>query len=296
MPRFSSSASRSRRTLLLGALAVTACAAMGWYGWAWQRDVPLTGVEVTGALMAAPAEIEQLASLPGPDPATADTAAGIAPFVSLFSLDPVLLADRVRRHPWVEDADVRRWPTGTLELAVTERTPVALALSPDGRPAYYLDAAGHMMPVPAAADRAPDAAPYDVPLLRGVLPAFRPTVPVDDAPLLALLATLGALPETDPAADALLSEFRRDRRGGFTLVTAPAAGHGAIEVVLGTGGPSGFGEQFGRLTAFWAQAVRPQPERRFEQVDLRFRDQIVTREAETPPYSGGSGPSPSQPS
>ena len=289
----SRSASRSPLTTVLAALAVTACAALGWYGWTWQRAIPLAEVEVTGAQMASAAELEALASLPAPDPATADTAAGLSAFVPLFSLDPEILADRVRRHPWVEDAAVRRWPTGTLELAVTERTPVMLALGADGRPAYYLDAAGHTMPVPPPST-APSAASglpmaYDLPLLRGVLPAFRPTLPVDDAPLLALLATLAALPDADPAADALVSELRRDREGGFTLLTAPAAGHGAVEVLLGTGGPSGFGEQFQRLTAFWAQAVRPQPERRFEQVDLRFRDQIVTREAE-------GGPLPARPS
>ena len=267
---------------------MAACAGLGYYGWTWQRTVPLVDVEVTGAVMAPAVELEALAALPQPDPATADTAAGTEAYVPLFDLDPVLLADRVRRHPWVEDAAVRRWPTGTLEIAVTERTPVALAIGADGRPAFYLDAAGYTMPMPPRPADAPAArtAAYDVPLLRGVLPAYRPTLPVDDEPLRALLATLGALPEADPAADALVSELHRDRRGGFTLVTAPAAGHGPIEVVLGTGGPSGFGEQLGRLTAFWAQAVRPQPDRRFERVDLRFRDQIVTREAE-------GGPSPS---
>jgi cell division protein FtsQ len=286
MPRLPSSDSiRSGRLVWAGALAVGLCAALGVYGWLWQRDVPLLGVEVSGALMAPPAELEALAALPEPDPATADTAAGTEAFVPLFDLDPVLLADRVRRHPWVEDADVRRWPTGTLELAVTERVPVALAIGRDGRAAYYLDGAGHQMPVPPRPEGTAPVA-YDVPLVRGHLPTFRPTLPVEDEPLLALLATLAQLPDTDPAADALVSELRRERDGGFTLLTSPAAGHGPVEVVLGTGGPSGFGEQLARLTAFYAQAVRPQPERRFAQIDLRFHDQIVTREV-------ADGPAPS---
>ena len=284
MFRLSTDSSRSRRLVWLGVLGVGLCAALGAYAWTWQRDVPLVDVEVSGAQMAPPAELEALAALPSPDPVTADTAAGTEAFVPLFSLDPVLLADRVRRHPWVEDAEVRRWPTGTLELAVTERVPVALAIGRDGRASYYLDQAGHQMPVPLRADGALPVA-YDVPLIRGQLPAFRPTLPVEDESLLALLATLAALPGADPAADALVSELRREADGGFTLFTAPAAGHGPVEVLLGTGGPSGFGEQLARLTAFYTQAVRPQPERQFARIDLRFHDQIVTREVADGPGS-----------
>src|SRR5690606_40936790 len=94
----------------------------------------------------------------------------------------------VQRHPWVAEASVTRWMSGTLRISVTERVPVALALDDAGRPAFYFDAAGFRMPI-ASAER---GTVYDVPLLHGFGP-YQPTTPVDDASVLDLLATLAAL-------------------------------------------------------------------------------------------------------
>ena len=239
----------------LGVLGLGAVVALGALGWQWQASVPVRAVEVRGAVHADSTEILGLAAVPDSS--------------LLFALDPALIEDRVRRHPWVAEASVTRWLTGTLGISVTERVPVALALDAAGRPAFYFDAAGFRMPVESAA--AGRSAAFDVPLLHGFGP-YQPTMPVDDASVLDLLAALAAL---DDATDALVSSVERTP-GGFVLLTAPAPGSGAIPVALGRGG---FAEKLARLRPFWDQAVLPRPDTPIRRIDLRFNGQIVTEES-----------------
>ena len=238
-----------RRTLwAVGFVALAAVVALGWH---WQRTLPLRTVEVSGTVLADTTALLDLAAVP-------DSA-------MLFDLDPALLADRVQRHPWVADARVTRWMTGTLGIDVTERVPVALVLDGAGRPAYFFDAAGFRMPAVVSAT-------YDVPLLSGVFPEYQPTQPTDDAAVLDLLTTLATLP---PAVDALVSTVERSRDGTFTLVTSPGPA-GAVPVALGRGG---FTEKLQRLHAFWDQAILTRPETPVRRIDLRFDGQIVTQES-----------------
>ncbi|HLT46407.1 MAG TPA: FtsQ-type POTRA domain-containing protein [Rubricoccaceae bacterium] len=246
---------RRFRRLVVGAgvLTVAALAAAAWH---WQRALPLERVAVRGFVRADSAEVVRLAALP-------DSAA-------LFDLDPALIADRVRRAPWVRAARVRRLPTGTLAIAVEERTPVALVVAADGRLSHYLDREGYALPL-----RPGD--PFDVPLLRGLVPAYHPTQPVGDAALLDLLA---ALATADEETAALVSELTVGAGGEVLLRTSTDGVHGALAVRLGAGSAEGYAEQLRRLHAFWHQAVLTRPQTRFEVVDLRFDGQIVTRESE----------------
>ncbi len=220
--------------------------------WVWQRTLPLKRIAVVGAVHTPAAEVVALTH------AEPDS-------VALFSLSPALLADRVARHPWVASASVRRLPTGTLRIAVAERTPVALVLDGAGRPSHFLDAAGFAMPVAAASP-----ALYDVPVLHGA-PPYHPTQPVASAGLRSLLA---ALARADDATLALVSEIDWGRT--VTLWTTPVEGHGSLPVRLGH---TGHADQLRRLRAFWDESVLPRPDTRFESVDLRFAGQIVTRES-----------------
>ena len=239
----------ARRTLAV--LGLAAVVALGVVGWRWQASVPVRAVAVTGVVHADTNAVLDLVAVP-------DSA-------FLFNLDPTILADRVRRHPWVAEASVTRWMTGTLGIDVTERVPVALVLDGAGRPSYFFDAAGFMMPLAAGAV-------YDVPLLQGRFPAYQPTQPVEDAAVLDLLAVLAAVPD---ATDALVSSVERAADGSFTLVTAPTPGGTAIPVALGR---SGFAEKLGRLQSFWDQAILTRPDTPVRRIDLRFDGQIVTSE------------------
>lgn len=247
-----------RRRKVLRRLGLVALAAGLVAAWVWQRTLPLERVTVVGAVHADAAEVAALTQ------AEPDS-------VALFSLSPALMADRAQRHPWVRAAHVRRLPTGTLRVRVEERVPVALAIDGGGRPAYFLDAEGFRMPLQAAAP-----AVYDVPVLRGG-PDYHPVQPVESAALRDLLA---ALAHADEQTAALVSEVEWGRAP--TLWTTPAGGHGSVPVRLAHADPD---DQLRRLRAFWDQAVLPRPDIRFDLVDLRFHDQVVTREAGPTPDS-----------
>jgi cell division protein FtsQ len=216
--------------------------------------VPLRDVVVDGAVHADTAEVLRLAGLP-------DSAA-------MVDVDARLVADRIQRHPWIQEADVRRLPTGTLRIDLVERTPVALVMGADGRPARYLDAAGHEIPLDAGAG-------FDVPLLRGAVPRAADTRAVEDTDLIALL---GALAGATPEVDALISEINY-RPGDVTLRTPPVTGHPSLYVRLGAGA---YPDKLERLRVFYDQAVLTRPGRPFPVIDLRFQGQVVTREPAPP--------------
>ena len=259
----------ARRRKLLRIVGGTLLMLVLGAAWIWQRTLPLERVEVAGAVHAPTAEVVALTH-------------AVPDSVALFSLSPALIADRAQRHPWVESATVRRLPTGTLRIAVEERVPVVLVLDGAGRPSHFLDAEGFAMPVAAASP-----ALFDVPVLTGA-PPYHPAQPVASDHLRSFLA---ALDRADEATQALVSEVQWGRRA--TLWTTPVAEHGSLPVRLDPTGDTA--DQLRRLRAFWDQAVLPRPEVRFETVDLRFRGQVVTREADpdaptAPPDSTATPP------
>lgn len=241
-----------KRILRLAGLVVGLFCILGvaWGSYAWYQAVPLERVVIKGNVHA---EEEALVTLAALDSIT-----------FLFDISPELVADRVQRHPWVHHATVTRWPTGTLEVQVAERVPVLLAINRAGRPSHYLDAEGYAMPL------RPEAL-YNVPLVRNAGAAAHPLRPLEDRRVLELAASLEQLDERHLA---LLSEFELRGKEVY-LRTATTERGQSLEVRLGR---EGFEEKIRRLHAFWHQAVLPQPNTKFERVDLRFDSQIVTLE------------------
>lgn len=222
---------------------------LGLLGGRWQATLSVSSIDVVGTTHAPPDSIRALARV--------DTAA------ALYDIEPALIADRVRRHPWVQEAAVMRLPTGTLRISVTERTPAALAMADDGTPAFYVDHQGFCMPLP-------DSAGYDVPLLYGIAEAYSPTQPVAIEAVRTMLAALAPSGTRD-----LIAEMAVQPDSTIRLYTRPTAAHDAIRVELGRGA---LPTKLRRLRAFWQQAVQPRPDTRFSVIDLRFDSQIVTKE------------------
>lgn len=225
--------------------------ALGVLGWHWATHLTCEQVAVEGTHHADPAALLKLAQV--------DTG------MVLIGIDPVLVADRVQRHPWVAEASVLRLPTGTIRIDVTERVPVALAFDEQGRPSHYLDREDFMMPVVAGTA-------YDVPVLHGLRDAYNPVVPVEHAATRALLT---ALAELDPETNALISEMELRASGDWWLHTTPLPDRGSVLVRIGA---ADYADRLRRLRAFWEQAVLTRPETQFRLIDLRFDSQIVTRE------------------
>jgi cell division protein FtsQ len=270
-----------RLALRLVALAtvVGGVLVLGMLGWQWQATAPVERVAVTGTRHAPPDTLRHLARV--------DTG------MVMSEVDARMVRDRVTRHPWVEDVEVRKQSASrTLTLAVTERTPAGLVVSDDGRPAFYVDAAGYAMPLP-------DSAGYDVPLVQGLRAmgvGYNPVKPVLPPPVRAMLTAL----QTSEAA-ALVGAVRVHADSSLHLTTTPIGAYGALPVRVGTGN---FPQKLTRLQAFARQVLAAKPSAAtasaseasstqspankastdesgaavIRQIDLRFDGQIVTRE------------------
>jgi len=237
------------RLLGIGAV-VGGVLVLGLLGWQWQANVKMERIAVTGVSHAPADTVRHLARV---DSGTV-----------METIDASLVADRVTRHPWIQRADVTKQRSRrTLLVAITERTPAALAINGRGDPAYYLDRHGYAMPIP-------DSTGYDVPLVRGLSADYHPVRPL--APP-ALRHTLAALQET--GTDPLVAELAVQPDSSVRLLTAPVGEHDALPVRLGNGNLSAKLQQ---LRAFAEQVLATQSDTKIAEIDLRFDGQIVTRE------------------
>lgn len=241
---------------LLGIAAVVGgVLVLGLLGWQWQASVKMERIAVTGTQHAPVDTVRHLARV---DSGTV-----------METIDAALVADRVSRHPWIERADVtKQRARRTLLVAVTERTPAALAIDGQGDPVYYLDRQGYAMPLP-------DSTGYDVPLVRDLDAEYHPVRQI--APP-SLRRALGALRSTGTGP--LVAELVVQPDSSVRLLTAPVGKHDALPVRLGTGN---LPRKLRQLRAFTEQVLATRTDSEIAEIDLRFDGQIVTR---TSPLDG----------
>jgi len=244
-----------KRMVLPALFATLLVAGAGVGAWQWALGQPVTSVDVVGAKHATPDSLRALARL--------DTS------LTLRDASPRIMEGRLKRHPWVRSATVTRWPTGAVVARVTERRPVALMLDDAGRATFYLDAHGFQMPLVAGHT-------YDVPLLRGFAGPAHPTRPASDGVLRDVLRTIATAPA---ALDTLLAELEQRPDGDVWLHTGPLPAHGSLAARLGQ---EDFTERLHRLHAFIDQAVNAQPQATFDEVDVRFANQIIAHQDRPP--------------
>lgn len=174
-------------------------------------------------------------------------------------LEPFTL--RLREHPVVHDARVRRRLPSTLVLEVTERVPVALIPTPTLTP---VDLEGRLLPIDPALHR------MDLPLLQPLREPTSDGTHLTPAQVRMLAAELHRVGTMDPDLLASVSDVAVNAWG---------------DVLVRLGDP--------RLTLFYrapltpkrlregllvlADAMERYPERRPSGVDLRFEDQVVVR-------------------
>ncbi len=230
-------------------LGAALCAAMivagATFGISWVQKQPCTRMDVRGLSQADSASIFRLAM----------------PTDSF--LVSALVADRIRRHPWVRSAAVACYPSGTFHVRIHERTPVLLAIDEAGHAAFFIDPAGFMMPLTMHSM-------FDVPLISGLRSTYHPIMPVPNPQVLALAK---ALTQVDSDTERLLSEFMLTPAGITAFATVQRGK--TVEIRLGR---EDIAPRLHRLRAFWDQRVVPHPAQNFEMIDLRFEGQIVTRE------------------
>ena len=239
-----------RRSGFLEGIVVLIVLACGILGWGWLMQVTVERIDVRGTTNALPEEIRELAGVDSGD--------------VMFQIQSEVVADRVARHPWVAKTTITRLPTGVLILGIQERDPIVQVLLPSGRPGFYLDRDGYPM-------QPSDSSSYDVPLLSGYRDDFHPTSPSADEQTLRFLT---ALDRERTEAGILISEIVL-REGEVWLWLEPSGRHGSTPVRLGA---DHFQDKLKRLAAFWTQRVSRSQDREFQLIDLRFSNQIISRE------------------
>ena len=191
-------------------------------------------------------------------------AASVPPEASVWD-DLETVEERLRGHPLVLEARVRRRLPATLVLEVRERDPVALLPTPSLVP---VDATGRMLPVDPAAHR------LDLPLVDPFPVPARKAGRLTPGELRTVAETIGRLARTEPQLTPRISEVRWLAGDLEARLTGP-------EVVLLFPPSASSGRLREGLVAL-SDARERWPDRTPRAVDLRFVDQVVVR------YGGGS--------
>jgi len=197
-------------------------------------------VQVRGTRYVAPDEITRLIALE-PDASVWD------------DVEP--LEVRVRAHPMIRDAIVRREGLHTLEVVVAEKRPVALIATPELR---AVNGEGRVLPLE------PSEAELDLPIIQGQATLEDEVV---EEPLIREIAgVLDALDRSDPEFMSVVSQVGSASDGGYRFLMLPGADAGAVLLP-----PSDPVRALRRVSLALGQIDDP----RVDRADARFAGQVV---------------------
>ena len=226
--------------LLLVGLGVVA----GFY---WQQSLRVDTLRVSGIWFNQEADILEAAQVP----------MGIAP----DSLNLEELKNRVMRLAYVKSVHPYIEPGGTLHLSIEERIPIALLVGGDVE--RYTDAEGAQLPVLMGKT-------VDVPLVYG-FSSNRQTDTLKTTDFIQLARFLEEAKE-HKFAWATLSEVAFDPKEGVVALSH----ENGVKLLFGT---DSFTNKLANWELFYTQVIRETGIARIARIDLRFNDQIITRES-----------------
>ena len=226
--------------LLLVGLGVVA----GFY---WQQSLRVDTLRISGIWFNQEADILEAAQVP----------MGIAP----DSLNLEELKNRVMRLAYVKSVHPYIEPGGTLHLSIEERIPIALLVGGDVE--RYTDAEGVQLPVLTGKT-------VDVPLVYG-FSSNRQTDTLKTTDFIQLARFLEEAKE-HKFAWATLSEVAFDPKEGVVALSH----ENGVKLLFGT---DSFTNKLANWELFYTQVIRETGIARIAQIDLRFNDQIITRES-----------------
>jgi len=236
----------SNRTLLpwiTGIMMVIAVAVLAAVY--WNRNVTVQELDFNELTFTENEEIEAAAAVPY----------GIQP----DSLDIQAVADRVQRLNYVRSVSSYIEPSGDLRLTIAEREPIAMLI--DGANRSYVDAEGVILPILEDKTR-------DVPLLYGYSVTARDTL--KDESFLQVRDFLMKA-RIDEFGWATISELAFDPNDGVVALSQ----ENGVKLIFGR---NDFEMKLENWKAFYKQVVRFKGIQTIQQVDLRFLNQVVTRE------------------
>jgi len=236
----------SNRTLLpwiTGIMMVIAVAVLAAVY--WNRNVTVQELDFNELTFTENEEIEAAAAVPY----------GIQP----DSLDIQAVADRVQRLNYVRSVSSYIEPSGDLRLTIAEREPIAMLI--DGANRSYVDAEGVILPILEDKTR-------DVPLLYGYSVIVKDTL--KDESFLQVRDFLMKA-RIDEFGWATISEVAFDPNDGVVALSQ----ENGVKLIFGR---NDFEMKLENWKAFYKQVVRFKGIQTIQQVDLRFLNQVVTRE------------------
>lgn len=211
----------------------------------WTRTVTVDELDINALTFTEPEEIEAAASVPF----------GIQP----DSLDIQAVVQRVEELRYVRSVVPYIEPSGDLRLTVSEREPIAMLI--DGSQRAYVDAEGVILPILENKTR-------DVPLLYGY--SVHATDTLKDEPFSQVRDFLMKA-KVDQFGWATISEVAFDPVDGVVALSH----ENGVKLLFGR---NDFEMKLENWKAFYKQVVRTKGIQSMQQVDLRFSNQVVTRE------------------
>jgi len=185
---------------------------------------------------------------------------GVRPGDAMLHVDLKMVAEQIKKNPWVEKVKVNRYFPHTLSIEVSEWEPAAII---NAGCLYYLDANGEIFKPLARGDS------LDFPVITGIT---EEDLARDQAGCKAMLKTALAISDLLKAGSLFklqdISEIHADKGYGFTLFTA----QGGVPIKLGN---DGFAEKLARLARIYRD-LSPQMQT-VEYVDLNYTDKIVVK-------------------
>lgn len=211
----------------------------------WNKNVTVQEVQVNSLYFTDYEAVKQAAAVP----------LGVKP----DSLDLDAMIQRVQQLDYVRSVTPYIEPSGDLRLNVSEREPIALLLSGSDR--KYVDAEGVRLPIP-------DGKTRNVPLLYGFSANSTDTIKTEP---FAQVRDFLMQAKMDDFGWTTISEVAFDETDGVVALSH----ENGVKLIFGR---NDFGTKLENWKAFYAQVIKTKGIDSMQQVDLRFTNQVVTRE------------------
>ena len=238
---------KNRRVLPWVALVVLVVGLAGIAAYYWQQNLKVKEVAVEGNYFTPVEEILQKAAIPE----------GIRP----DSLDLDAVVERIESLNYVQSVVPFVDPLGRVKLTVRERFPIAMLVK--GADEIYVDAYGVRLPIISGKTQ-------NLPLVYGFDARLRPDTLNSKEFHQVRDFLVGAL--NNQFGWATISEVAYDEQQGVVALSH----ENGVKLLFGV---NDFDEKLRNWEVFYSEIIRVKGIQTMQQVDLRFANQVVTREA-----------------
>lgn len=177
------------------------------------------------------------------------------------SFDLNLIESRLKREPWIKDAQLFFDNNGILKVIVKEREPVARIFASSGE-SFYMDSTGQKLPLSGKISAR-------LPVFTGFPSDMKKTKSASDRKLIRQIKELSIFLLKDPFWMAQISQVEITPSREFEMV--PTIGNHLIEF----GDGKDYESKFKRLFVFYKQVLSKTGMEKYERIKVQYDKQIV---------------------